>query len=189
MPGDLTTIVGPMGSGKTLWLVKLLSQYGKAGYEPHLFKHRVDTRDTEDTCRSRAGYELPAKAIEDPEEISPTLFDNERLRIIAFEEGQFFEPILVDFIRAVVYNTDYKVMVTGLNLNFRGEPFGIMPQLMAMSDEIVHLTGVCDVCHGPATKTQRLIGGKPATKDSPTILIGGDESYACRCPQCFVPPV
>lgn len=190
MPGDLTTIVGPMGSGKTLHLVQFVSQYRKVGYEVHLFKNVQDTRDDEFSCSSRAGYRLDAKAIRLPIEIDIDIFaDPFSRKLLAFEEGQFFYEELVPFIKQVLRQTDFKVVVTGLNLDFRGEPFGIMPQLMAMSDEIIQLKGVCDVCHGPATKTQRLSGGKPVRgRNLPIIQIGGDESYTCRCVDHFVPP-
>lgn len=189
MPGELTTITGPMGSGKTLRLIQFFSQYEKLGYETHLFKPWVDNRDNGDVCSSRAGYNLPATTIKSPCQIPANIYtDGAGQRLVAFEEAQFFGPELVEYIKFLLANTNFQVMVTGLNLDFRGEPFGIMPELMAMSDELIYLHGVCDVCHGRATKTQRLIDGKPAPASSPLVLIGGDDCYTCRCPHCYVPP-
>jgi thymidine kinase len=189
MPGDLTTIVGPMGSGKTLHLVQFVSQYRKVGYEIHLFKNLQDTRDDAFSCSSRAGYRLDAKAIMLPIEIDIEVFGGRHQKLIAFEEGQFFVAEFVPFIKKILRDTDYKVVVTGLNLDFRGEPFGIMPELLAMSDDIIQLKGVCDVCHSPATKTQRLFNGEPVKgRNLPIVQIGGDESYTCRCIEHFVPP-
>jgi thymidine kinase len=188
MPGNLTTIVGPMGSGKTRHLFGLFEEYRRQGYEIHLFKHQIDDRDKEPVCSSRAGHAHPATIIRDTSEIDRSILDDSCRRVISFEEGEFFASDLVDFVRWALRKTDHSVIVTGLNIDFKGDPFGYMPQLMAMSDEIIHLKGECDVCHGFATRTQRIIDGQPAPADSPLILIGGDESYTCRCPECYILP-
>jgi len=184
MPGELSTIVGPMGSGKTKFMFGLFENYRKRGYEIHLFKHHRDDRDKDAVCSSRAGHAHPATILRDTSEIDRSILDDTCRRVIAFEEGEFFASDLVDFVRWVLRKTDHSVIVTGLNIDFKGDPFGYMPQLMAMSDEIFHLKGECDICHGFATRTQRFDN----SIDSPLILIGGDEAYTCRCPEHYVPP-
>lgn len=186
MAGELTTIVGPMGSGKTRYLFGLFAKYQAQGYEIQLFKHQIDNRDKEPVCSSRAGHAFPATVIRDTSEIDPKILLAPSKTVLALEEGEFFASDLVDFVRRVARLTQFRVIVTGLNLDFKGDPFGYMPQLMALADNLVYLYGECDVCHGFATKTQRFIDGKPASADSPLILIGGDESYSCRCPSHFV---
>ncbi len=101
---------------------------------------------------------------------------------MAIEEGQFFDEGLPDVVERLA-SAGKQVIVTGLDRDFRGIPFGAMPRLMALADQVTKLTAICVVCGEPATRTQRLIGGQPATSDSPLIVIGGlgDETYEARC--------
>ena len=106
--------------------------------------------------------------------------------VIAFDEAQFFNSRIVDIVKELAYQGK-RVVIAGLNLDYRGKSFGSMGDLMTQADEIVNLTAYCSCCGRPAIFTQRLIDGKP-TKDGPVELVGDVESYEPRCRLCFVPP-
>jgi thymidine kinase len=102
--------------------------------------------------------------------------------IVAIEEGQFWDADLPSVVEQLA-EEGKQVLVTGLDQDFRGDPFGPMPVLMALADQVTKLTAICMVCGEPATRTQRLIDGQPAPVDSPLIMVGGmgDERYEARC--------
>ncbi len=176
-PGRLHVIVGCMSSGKTGELIRLLSRHRVIGDEIVIFKHAVDTRDG-DKARSRLGTEMSAHVVSSPTEVTI-----EGRCVVAVEEAQFFGEEIVPRIQEILRD-GCEVYVTGLNQDFRGEPFGVMPTLMSLADELSLLTAICQKCHGVATRTQRIIDGKPAPWDSPTVLVGGSDYYEARCPSC-----
>jgi len=106
---------------------------------------------------------------------------------VAIDEGQFFDEGLVDLCERLA-NEGIWVIVAGLDMDFRGEPFGPMPQLMARAERVDKLQAICVVCGGPASHTQRLIDGRPAAYDDPVILVGASEVYQARCRGCHVVP-
>ena len=179
--GRLHVIAGCMSSGKTGELIRLLSRHAVTGDTMVIYKHCVDSRDGS-RARSRLGMEMEALVIEHPREIS-----GDDCRVIAIEEAQFFGDALADVVRRLLAE-GHLVYVTGLNQDFRGEPFGVMPELMALADEISLLTAICQKCHGVGTRTQRVIDGEPAPWDSPLILVGGGDFYEARCPDCHEVP-
>ncbi len=179
--GRLHVIAGCMSSGKTGELIRLLSRHSVIGDRIVVYKHSVDVRDGS-KARSRLGTEWEARVVDGPKEIS-----GESCRVVAIEEAQFFGEGLVPAVRRLL-DEGRLVYVTGLNQDFRGEPFGVMPTIMALADEISLLTAICQRCHGVATRTQRLIDGKPAPWDSPLILVGGADYYEARCPDCHEVP-
>jgi len=175
--GRLHAIVGCMSSGKTGELIRLLSRHRVIGEDIVIYKHSVDTRDG-DKARSRLGTEMSAVVVSSSDEIT-----RGQHRVIAIEEAQFFDEGLVKRVQELLKD-GCQVYVTGLNQDFRGEPFGIMPTLMSLADELSLLTAICQKCHGVGTRTQRLIDGKPAPWDSPTVFVGGADYYEARCPDC-----
>lgn len=179
--GRLHVIAGCMSSGKTGELIRLLSRHAVTGDSILIYKHAVDSRDG-CKARSRLGTEMEAIVVESPEQIDP-----DGAKVIAVEEAQFFGEGLVPVVRRMLAE-GHLVYVTGLNQDFRGEPFGVMPTLMALADEMSLLTAICQKCHGVATRTQRVIDGKPAPWDSPLILVGGADYYEARCPDCHEVP-
>ena len=179
--GRLHVIAGCMSSGKTGELIRLLSRHAITGDTMVIYKHCVDSRDGS-RARSRLGMEMEALVIESPEQIV-----GDGNRVIAIEEAQFFGEGLADVVRRLLAE-GHLVYVTGLNQDFRGEPFGVMPTLMALADEISLLTAICQKCHGIGTRTQRVIDGQPAPWDSPLILVGGGDFYEARCPDCHEVP-
>jgi thymidine kinase len=183
--GRLVVITGPMASGKTMHLIDLLRREQIAGSEVILFKHDIDVRCDSSEVKSRFGLSWPALSISVPDSIWSL---SGEAQVVGIEEAQFFDENLVDVISSLLYGADTNVYVTGLNQNFRGEPFGIMPTLMAMADEIYLLSAVCSICGRKASKTQRILDGNVAPADSPTILVGGDETYEPRCSICWEKP-
>jgi len=107
--------------------------------------------------------------------------------VVAIDEGQFFDEDLVDLCTSLA-KRGVRVIVAGLDMDFRGEPFGPMPQLMARAERVDKLQAICVVCGGPASHTQRLINGQPAAYDDPVILVGADEVYEARCRGCHQVP-
>ena len=105
--------------------------------------------------------------------------------VIAIDEAQFLDDGIVDVVTWLA-NTGRRVIVAGTDTDFRGEPFGRMPQLMAVAEVVDKLHAICVVCGGPASRNQRLIDGKPARYDSPTIMVGGHEAYEARCRACHI---
>jgi thymidine kinase len=128
---------------------------------------------------SRSGAQHQAVTVETSAEIEGLVGDAD---IVAVEEGQFFDEALPDVVERLA-DSGKQVVVTGLDRDFRGIPFGPMPRLMALADQVTKLTAICVVCGEPATRTQRLIDGAPAPAESPLIVIGGmgDETYEARC--------
>ncbi|MBN1193151.1 MAG: thymidine kinase [Coriobacteriia bacterium] len=179
--GRLHVIAGCMSSGKTGELIRLLSRHAVTGDSIVVFKHAVDSRDGT-KARSRLGTEMEAVVVNGPEEIDPA-----GCHVVAIEEAQFFGEGLTPVVQRLLGN-GHLVYLTGLNQDFRGEPFGVMPTLMSLADELSLLTAICQKCHGVATRTQRLIDGAPAHWDSPQIMVGGAEYYEARCADCHRVP-
>ncbi|MCG2808516.1 MAG: thymidine kinase [Coriobacteriia bacterium] len=179
--GRLHVIAGCMSSGKTGELIRLLSRHAVTGDTMVLYKHSVDSRDG-DKARSRLGTEMEACVVGRPEDIVGDGFV-----VVAIEEAQFFGEGLTAVVQDLL-SSGHLVYVTGLNQDFRGEPFGVMPTLMSLADEISLLTAICQKCHGVGTRTQRIIDGQPAPWDSPLILVGGADYYEARCPDCHEVP-
>ncbi len=177
--GWVHVIAGCMFCGKTDEMLRLLRRFSIAGRQVVLVKPRLDTRTDEITVVSRSGAEHRAVTVDRSGEIESAVGSAD---IVAIEEGQFFDEALPEVVEALAA-AGKQVIVTGLDRDFRGIPFGTMPRLLALADQVTKLTAICMVCGEPATRTQRLIDGAPAPADSPLIVIGGlgDETYEARC--------
>jgi thymidine kinase len=177
--GWVHVIAGCMFCGKTDEMLRLLRRFSIAGRQVVLVKPRLDTRTDEITVVSRSGAEHRAITVDHSTEIEKAIGAAD---IVAIEEGQFFDEGLPEAVEALAA-AGKQVIVTGLDRDFRGVPFGTMPRLLALADQVTKLTAICLVCGEPATRTQRLIDGEPAPADSPLIVIGGigDETYEARC--------
>lgn len=177
--GWVHVIAGCMFCGKTDEMLRLLRRFSIAGRRVMLVKPRLDTRTDAVTVVSRSGAQHTAISVADSTEIPAAVRDAD---IVAIEEGQFFDARLPEVVERLA-EEGKQVIVTGLDRDFRGVPFGAMPALMALADQVTKLTAICMVCGEPATRTQRLIDGVPAPADSPLIVIGGlgDETYEARC--------
>lgn len=183
-PGYLEVFCGPMKSGKSLALLHRVEKLKYMKNASFLFvKPKLDTRDSH--VRTRFHDVQHACIFVDesnPEEIL-SLLDGHAL--VAIDEVHFFHSKLISVIKELL-SKNVNVVVSGLDLDFRGEPFGSMPVLLSLADEVHKLNGVCDYegCSNPATRTQRLVNGFPASYNAPIILVGdAKEGYQCRCLQ------
>jgi thymidine kinase len=183
--GSVTVISGSMFSGKTEELIRLSRRALYARRRVQVFKQDLETRSEHDEIRSHNG--IPHKAIpvgssdELLERVDPTT------DVVAIEEAQFFDAGIVEACRQLA-DGGYEVLVAGLDMDFRGQPFGPMPELLAEADEIVKLRAICARCGRDAARSQRLIDGRPAPASAPIILVGAEESYEARCRHCHEVP-
>ena len=177
-PGSLTVITGSMFSGKTEELIRRVRRALYARRSVQVFKPAVDTRSEETIIRSHNGIRHLAVAASS----SASLMSQVDLNtdIIAIEEVQFFDAGIVEVCQQLS-DQGQQVIVAGLDMDFRGCPFGPMPVLLAVADEVVKLRAICAKCGLDASRSQRLIDGKPAPASAPTVLIGAQEHYEARC--------
>ena len=193
MTERLKGISGSMFAGKTEELITEVTRAEIAKRNVLVFKPRLDNRwGKTDVIRSHSGSEHPAFPINDPKEILNIVGEHlntlGKIDMIAIDEIQFMPDSIIDVIQ-VLLEADIHVVFAGLAQDFRGEPFGPMPTLLALCDEIDKPTAICTeeidgkTCGAPATKTQRIINGQPANYADPIVLVGGeDEGYHARCP-------
>lgn len=175
-----------MFSGKTRELERLVERLGYAGKRVQVFKPAVDTRfGKPDKVVSHSGDELDAIPVNDSADLLSKV--SRGAKLVAIDEAQFLDEGIVAVIEKL-QERGIKVLVAGLPTDFRGEPFGPMPTLLAKADYVTPLTAVCTQriflfwkCGREATRTQRLINGKPANYDDPVVVIGASEKYAPRC--------
>lgn len=180
-----------MFSGKTEELLRRVERARIARKEVLLFKPELDTRYAVEEVVTHYGRSLPCRRL--PTDIEWQAFCQYVTRhpspptdVFAFDEANFFGPSFPILCEQLV-SLGKRVIVAGLDLTFRGEPFGPIPELLALADETLKLSAVCTVCGEPATRSQRLVGGRPVT-GGPEVLIGGLESYEPRCRGHFVSP-
>ncbi len=176
--GWIEVITGPMFSGKTTQLIHRLSQARAVGQRVQVFKPAADTRDDEHEMRSHAGQAIEGLAVRQAREI-PDLVDP-ATRVVALDEAQFFDPDVVEACRALA-DRGLRVIAAGLDMDYRRQPFGSMPELLAIAESVTKLTALCSICGEPAVFTQRLIGGVPAGNTGPVVLVGGRDLYVARC--------
>ncbi len=176
--GVVEVIVGSMFSGKTDELIRRLRRATIAKQKVQVFKPAIDTRFVEAKVTSHAGSDFDAHPIQSAAEIFEYLDD--QTTVVAVDEAQFFDPEIIQIIQQMADN-GLRVIVAGLDTDFRGEPFGPMPTLMAQAERVDKLHAICMVCAEEASRTQRLLNGKPAHYDDPVVVIGAAELYEARC--------
>ena len=180
-----------MFSGKSRELIRLMHIAEIAGQTTVLFKPRIDTRYSHSDISSHDGIRADAHSVDGSREILAVLDQRDsRPQVVGVDEGQFFDAGLVA-VCLWLRDRGLRVVVAGLDRNFRGEPFGGMPDLLACADEVIKLRAVCARCKDPrvtATLPQRLIDGMPAPYDSPEVLVGGADWYEARCLDCHEVP-
>ena len=184
--GWLEVITGSMFSGKTEELLRRLRRAEIAGQEVAVFSPAVDGRYGETTIGSHNGRTWEAVVVDDGGDGPWGILDHlNGEKVVAVDEANFFSDDLVGVCRRLAED-DRRVIVSGTDQTFRGEPFDPLPALMAVSEYVDKLQAICSVCGEPATRNQRLIGGEPAHVDDPTIMVGAEESYEARCRNCHV---
>lgn len=179
--GWLEVVCGSMFSGKTEELIRRIKRAQIARQKVQVFKPRIDVRYSAGQVASHNGVLHSAIPVTDSSDIEALIEPDTTL--VAIDEAQFFDEGLVDLCRKLAHQ-GVRVIVAGLDLDFRGEPFGPMPRLMAEAEMVDKLQAICVQCGAPASRTQRLIDGEPAAYDDPVILVGAKEWYEARCRHC-----
>jgi thymidine kinase len=182
--GRLEVICGSMFCGKTEELIRRMRRALIAKQNIQVFKHSLDDRYGDVTqVSSHTGQFLDAQCISTSGELPPLVGPN--TTVVAIDEVQFFDDGIIDVVERLAAR-GVRVIVAGLDLDFRGEPFGSMPQLMCLAEDVTKLRAICVVCGESACRTQRLVNGQPAHFHDPVILVGAEESYEARCRQHHV---
>lgn len=181
--GSLEVICGPMFSGKSEELMRRLRRSKIARQNVLTFKHKLDDRHGMEQLVSHDGNCLDAQPLTDPCLIQEQGLQP-HIHVIGIDEVQFFPLNIVSTICTLVA-AGKRVIVAGLNLDFRCIPFGPVPTLLAIADSITKLSAICSVCGNEGHFTQRLVDGKPAHFDDHIIMVGAQEAYQARCRSCY----
>jgi thymidine kinase len=178
--GRLEVVVGPMYSGKSEELLRRLRRAEIAGYRVAVIKPDMDHRYNATKVVSHAGSERDAIVVKGVYDVK---LQGLGYDVVGIDEVQFYPPEIVETLNRMTKKQ--VVIATGLDQDYRGQPFGAVPTLMALADKVDKLTAICHSCGEEATKTQRLVDGKPASFSGPTIQVGGLDSYEARCRKCW----
>jgi thymidine kinase len=179
--GWIEVICGSMFSGKTEELIRRLRRAQIAKQNIQVFKPAMDTRYAKREVTSHNGVQIEATPVEDTAQLRTML--KPETTVVAVDEAQFFDDEIVPFCEELA-EQGLRVIVAGLDVDFRGAPFGPMPQFLAKAEQVDKLQAICVKCGGPASRTQRLINGRPAAYDDPIIMVGASEVYEARCRGC-----
>ena len=185
-PGWIEVIAGVMFSGKSEELIRRVRRAVIARKKVQVFKSHLDARYAGlYSISSHDGLTVEAEPIDSSEQLLRQVAP--ATEVVAVDEAQFLDDGLVTVANTLA-DRGVRVVLAGTDVDFRGLPFGAMPTLMCIAEVVDKFQAICVVCGGPATRNQRLVNGKPATWDSPTILVGGRESYEARCRHCHKVP-
>jgi thymidine kinase len=185
-PGWIEVITGPMFAGKSEELIRRVHRLDY-GHRPYLvFKPAIDNRYSENDVESHSHYKVKCIPIKKSSEIPPYLAKS-KVEVVAIDEIQFLDEGIVPLCDELA-NEGIRVIVAGLDTDFRGEPFPVTSALLAKAEFVTKLSAICVKCGAPATMSQRLVNGIPAPYDAPIILVGAAESYEPRCRHCHQCP-
>jgi len=176
--GCVEVICGSMFCGKTEELIRRVRRATIAKQAVQVFKPHIDNRYSVEHVSSHSGQNVDAIPIETAQEIINC--KEATTTVVAIDEAQFFDDNIVNIVEQLA-DRGIRVIVAGLDLDFRAEPFGPMPQLMCLAETVTKLHAICVVCGEEASRTQRLVNGKPARYDDPIIMVGATEVYEARC--------
>ena len=176
--GSIEVICGSMFSGKTDELIRRLVRATIARQKVQVFKPAIDVRYAAEKVTSHAGADFDAIPVEQAADIIAKV--DEDTTVVGIDEAQFMDSDLVRVAQELA-ELGKRVLVAGLDMDFRGEPFGPMPLLMAKAEQVDKLHAICMVCGEEASRTQRLVNGKPARYDDPVVIVGAAELYEARC--------
>ncbi|MCX6055575.1 MAG: thymidine kinase [Chloroflexi bacterium] len=176
--GSVEVICGSMFCGKTDELIRRLRRATIAKQKVQVFKPAIDDRYHVEKVTSHAGSDFDASPIQKAIDILSRLEAD--TTVVGIDEAQFFDDQIVEIVDSLA-ERGLRVIVAGLDQNFKGEPFACMPVLMALAEQVSKLQAICMVCGEPASRTQRLVNGKPARYDDPIIIVGASEMYEARC--------
>jgi len=176
--GSIEVITGSMFCGKTDELIRRLRRATIARQKVQVFKPAIDNRYGPGKVTSHAGSEYAARPVANARAIQDHL--EPATTVIGIDEAQFFDDAIITISQQLA-DRGVRVIIAGLDTDFRGEPFGPMPVLMAKADVVDKLHAICMVCGDLACRTQRLVDGKPARYDDPVVIVGASEMYEARC--------
>jgi len=176
--GSVEVICGSMFCGKTDELIRRLRRATIARQKVQVFKPAIDYRYAVEKVTSHAGSAFDATPIAMADEILNRLEAD--TTVVGIDEAQFFDDQIIEVAESLA-EKGIRVIVAGLDMNFKGEPFGCMPTLMARAEHVDKLQAICMVCGEPGSRTQRLVNGQPARYDDPVIIVGASELYEARC--------
>jgi thymidine kinase len=185
-PGWIEVVSGVMFAGKSEELIRRVRRAVIARKNVQVFKSHLDARYPGlYSVTSHDGLTVEAEPVDSADQIMRQVRPD--TEVVAIDEAQFLDEGVVAAANALA-DRGVRVILAGTDTDFRGQPFGAMPTLMAAAEIVDKLQAICVVCGGPATRNQRLVNGKPAAWDSPTIMVGGRESYEARCRHCHRVP-
>lgn len=176
--GSIEVVCGSMFSGKTDELIRRLRRAVIARQKVQVFKPSIDVRYAIEKVTSHAGADFEAIPVRNSDEIAGKL--DADTTVVGVDEAQFFDDGIVEVTRQLA-ERGIRVIVAGLDTDFRAEPFGPIPTLMAVAEQVDKIQAICMVCGEPASRTQRLLDGKPARYDEPIVIVGASELYEARC--------
>ena len=183
--GWLEVICGSMFSGKTEEMIRRLRRAVIAKQNVQVFKPKIDIRYDEQKVTSHAGIDFEAIPISSSEELLKNLKAD--TTVVGIDEVQFLDDGIIAVIEKMI-GRGIRVIAAGLDMDFRGEPFGCMPVLLAKAEKVEKVQAICMVCGEPASRTQRLVDGNPAHYDDPIVIVGASEMYEARCRKHHIVP-
>jgi thymidine kinase len=178
--GSIEVVTGSMFSGKTDEMIRRLRRATIARQKVQVFKPIIDNRYHVDKVTSHAGSAFDAIPVHCSADIFSRIEPD--TSVVGIDEAQFFDEEIVSVAEQLA-NRGARVIVAGLDTDFRGEPFGCMPTFMAIAERVDKLQAICMVCGEPASRTQRLVNGRPAHYNDPVVIVGASELYEARCRQ------
>lgn len=176
--GSVEVICGSMFCGKTDELIRRLRRATIAKQNVQVFKPVIDLRYGIEKVTSHAGSDFAATPVQNAVQILEQI--DTKTTVVGIDEAQFFDEKIEEVVEKLA-DRGMRVIVAGLDLNFKGEPFGSMPLIMARAEQVTKLQAICMVCGEPASRSQRFVNGKPARYDDPIIIVGASEMYEARC--------
>jgi thymidine kinase len=183
--GSIEVICGSMFCGKTEELIRRLRRATIARQKVQVFKPVIDVRYSTQKVTSHAGTDFHAIPIKASSELPAKLDDD--TTVVGIDEVQFFDDNIIEIIESLA-NRGIRVIAAGLDMDFRGEPFGCMPVLMAKAEQVDKLQAICMKCGEPGCRTQRLVNGQPANFHDPIVIVGAAELYEARCRNHHIVP-
>lgn len=179
--GWIEVICGAMFSGKSEELIRRVRRAEIAKLKVKVYKPKIDKRYSDNQIVAHSGSKVEAEIVNQALDIILTCPAN--VQVVAIDEAQFFDLDLIEVCQRLA-DRGVRVIVAGLDQDFRGKPFGPMPYLLAIAEYVAKLQAICVKCGNPASRTQRLIDGKPASINDPVVKIGAEEIYEARCRKC-----
>jgi len=183
--GWIELICGGMFSGKTEEMIRRVQRAQIARQKVQVFQHALDLRYGEKRISSHSGASIPAITVQAASDVLGLVRPD--TEVVAVDEAQFFDWAIADVCNQLA-DRGLRVIAAGLDMDFRGEPFGPIPLLMAQAELVDKLQAICVICGAPASRTQRLIDGQPAYYEDQVIMVGASEVYEARCRACHRVP-